>query len=137
MHMTHAAIPVDQHGRWHRVEVVRAAHLLAGVQQDREAHAELLCQAGGLVRILVDVDRQHREARGAVLLVQAREMRHLLATRTAPARPEVDHHHPAALLLQPHVFAAEARQREVRRAGRCRDGGVRAERGQRCQQRRE
>jgi hypothetical protein len=81
-----------------------------------KVHAELLGEVGRLVRILVDVDRQYGEAGGAVLLVQAREVRHLDAARAAPARPEIDHHDAPALLLQAQVRPVEARQREVGRA---------------------
>ena len=54
-----------------------------------------------------------------VLLVYALEQRHFLAARSAPARPEIDHHHLALVLRQADAAAAlgaegEGRRRTVR-----------------------
>src|SRR5690606_31543142 len=83
-----------------------------------ERHRRLLQELLDAARILVDVHAEQREAEIRIALMERLEVRHLLAARPAPRRPEVDHHDLALQVLERYLLAAPRRQREVRRGAR-------------------
>jgi hypothetical protein len=121
-----------------RVDQVRAGHVPHRVRQrcharlvigDGELRRVALEEACGVGRILVDVDRDDRQAAIAVATLQFVHPGKRAAARSAPRCPEVDVHHLPAQPFERQGIAVRIAQRERRRgiADSGSEGGVGSE----------
>src|SRR5689334_18654448 len=53
--VANSSVAVDQHGRWHRAQVIQPADLFLGIQQNRKVQSELGRHAGRVAGIVIDV----------------------------------------------------------------------------------
>src|SRR3984957_11593173 len=106
MNHSHRSPAVDDHGARHTGHAVELTPLAVGIVEDRKGHGSLLQPIVGGLGVRFHVDADHGEAKLAVFLVDAVEQRHLLPAWTAPARPEVEHHHLTLKLGEPDRLAA-------------------------------
>src|SRR5690606_32906864 len=100
MDVTHLALAIDDHGRRHRDDSIQTADLVRRIEQHGEADRRFFQKLLDASRVVLDVDAEQREAEILVALMKRLEMRHLLAARPAPCRPEVDQHDVAREILE-------------------------------------
>src|SRR3984893_16132310 len=112
----HAPLAVDEEGLRHAVHAVVYGDPSGRVGGIREAVPELGEEFPRRVLPILDVDADDHDALVLVFAPGALERgRLLVAGRSAPRGPEVEHHYFAAETLETQRGAAESGQREVRR----------------------
>src|SRR6478735_7256914 len=86
----HVAAGIDQIGSGHALHAERGGRRSGFIEDDWKACRQLRQEFVGVGALLVDVDRNDRQALSAILLLHVVHPRKRAAARSAPGGPEVD-----------------------------------------------
>ena len=115
VHVANVAFTINQYRHRHRFHVIQLADFLARIEQHRKVHAQLFDHLHCAPRVIIDIHAEQIKTHTLITAVELVQQRHLLPTRTAPGRPEVDHDYVAPGLRQAQVLPGRALQGKIGR----------------------